>query len=169
MKFQKSDLAEKFTAKALEREYNSPNSFGRTYGDHKRFLEFSSAQYEELQAFCLEQVHIPFTASAMDPKSVDFLAQTLAVPFLKIGSGDSNNFLLLEKVARMVDVKAVISTGMADFAQVNQIYEQFKDFRGDRNNFVLLQCTSSYPTAPEGDQYSHSLLRAFSLWFQMSI
>ena len=35
VKFQKSCLQEKFTKNALERPYNSENSFGSTYGEHK--------------------------------------------------------------------------------------------------------------------------------------
>ena len=38
------------------------------------------------------------TASAMDEVSLDFLVEVLKVPFVKIGSGDANNVLLLEKV-----------------------------------------------------------------------
>ena len=56
------------------------------------------------------------TASAMDPVSADFLFG-LGVPFLKIGSGDSNNPLLLEKVAEM-KTNLVVSTGMSDLEQV---------------------------------------------------
>lgn len=100
--------------------------------------------------FCRNEVGIAMTASAMDPKSVDFLDQ-LNVPFIKIGSGDVNNYFVLEKLAKLKDRNAVISTGMADFHQVKIIYDLFKKHRGDEgNNFVLLQCTSSYPAQPQG-------------------
>jgi sialic acid synthase len=65
VKFQKSCLEEKFTAKALERPYNSPNSFGSTYGEHKRFLEFSIEQFKELKEYA-ESCGLVFSASAMD-------------------------------------------------------------------------------------------------------
>ncbi|XP_022110452.1 sialic acid synthase-like [Acanthaster planci] len=64
-KFQKSELQYKFNKAALARPYTSKNSFGRTYGEHKRFLEFSHAQYKELQEYAKE-VGIYFTASGMD-------------------------------------------------------------------------------------------------------
>ena len=73
VKFQKSSLTEKFTKSALERPYDSKNSFGKTYGEHKEFLEFSTDEYIELMRFCENDVNIPMTASAMDPESVDFL------------------------------------------------------------------------------------------------
>ena len=89
------------------------------------------------------------TASAMDPVSVDVLIDILKVPFIKIGSGDSNNPFLLEKVAKRTDVKAVISTGMSDMDDVQRIFDTFKQHRRTQNNFILLHCISSYPTPLE--------------------
>ena len=95
------------------------------------------------------------TASAMDCASVDALDR-LGVPFIKIGSGDSNNVLLLEKASKLVNRPLVISTGMSDLDQVKAIYAIMKKAREySNNNFVLLQCTSSYPTKLEGKQYRH--------------
>ena len=144
VKFQKSNLTEKFTRSALDKPYMSSNSFGPTYGEHKAFLEFSPDEYQTLKEFCQNEVMIAMTASAMDMTSVDFLVQ-LGVPFIKIGSGDSNNMLMLEKVAKMKEVVTVISTGMSDMCQVQKIHNLFKESR-NLNNFVLLHCTSAYPT-----------------------
>lgn len=65
VKFQKSCLEAKFTEPALNRSYESINSWGKTYGEHKKYLEFDIEQYKELQEFCRE-IKIDFTASAMD-------------------------------------------------------------------------------------------------------
>lgn len=65
VKFQKSDMHSKFTNSVLERVYESPHAFGTTYGEHKRFLEFSAEQYKELMSYA-SSVGIHFTASAMD-------------------------------------------------------------------------------------------------------
>lgn len=64
-KFQKSELEHKFSKRALERPYNSKHSWGKTYGDHKRHLEFSHVQYRELKKFA-DGIGIFFTASGMD-------------------------------------------------------------------------------------------------------
>lgn len=64
-KFQKSELEHKFNRRALERPYTSQHSWGKTYGEHKRHLEFSHQQYRELQKYA-EEVGIFFTASGMD-------------------------------------------------------------------------------------------------------
>ena len=76
VKFQKSNLSEKFNQKALERPYKSQHSFGKSYGDHKIHLEFSEEEYIDLQNFCNNEVQISMTASAMDEKSVEFLGVT---------------------------------------------------------------------------------------------
>lgn len=67
VKFQKSCINEKFTSLARNRLYNSKNSFGTTYGEHKHFLEFTEEQYKELRRYAVKKVGIHFTASAMDP------------------------------------------------------------------------------------------------------
>ena len=141
-------MSDKFTATALERPYTSIHSFGDSYGDHKRFLEFSNEDYQTLLNFA-KDIGIAMTASAMDLVSVDVLIDILKVPFIKIGSGDSNNPFLLEKVAKQTDVKAVISTGMSDMEDVQRIFDTFKQHRTTQKNFVLLHCISSYPTPLE--------------------
>lgn len=65
VKFQKSHLTEKFTKDALMRPYQSKNSFGSSYGEHKTFLEFSIEQFRELKEYA-ESLNIIFSASAMD-------------------------------------------------------------------------------------------------------
>ncbi|KAJ6652904.1 hypothetical protein lerEdw1_010515 [Lerista edwardsae] len=97
-KFQKSELEHKFNKRALERPYTSKHSWGETYGEHKHHLEFSHDQYRELQRYAKE-IGIFFTASGMDEMAVEFLHE-LAVPFFKVGSGDTNNFPYLEKTAK---------------------------------------------------------------------
>ncbi|RZF47481.1 hypothetical protein LSTR_LSTR007408 [Laodelphax striatellus] len=143
VKFQKSDLPSKFTQSALNRVYDSPHAWGETYGEHKAYLEFSREQYLELQEFS-KNIGILFTASGMDTVSVDFLA-TINVPFIKIGSGDADNFSLLEHAA-MKQIPLIISTGMQNYDVVKKIYRCVKSVHC---KFVLLHCISSYPPPVE--------------------
>lgn len=143
VKFQKTCLKEKFTKKYLERSYDNPNSWGKTYGEHKTHLEFSDSQYRELFRYANE-VGILFTASAMDMVSFDFLVN-LKVPFIKIGSGDSNNLLFL-KYAASKHVPLIISTGMVDKTAVKTIYDIVS---AQHKQFCLLHCISAYPVPYE--------------------
>ncbi|XP_049282023.1 sialic acid synthase [Anopheles funestus] len=143
VKFQRSNLTEKFTASALARPYAGPNSWGNTYGEHKAWLEFSIAQYRELQRFAREN-DITFTASAMDAASFRELEEQLNVPFIKIGSGDADNVPLLRYAANRT-VPLIISTGMQDWSHICTIYGMFRH----RKDVGLLHCVSSYPTPAE--------------------
>ncbi|XP_046805644.1 sialic acid synthase [Lucilia cuprina] len=141
VKFQKSCLEAKFTESALSRPYDSIHSWGKTYGEHKEYLEFDIKQYHELQCFCKE-IGIDFTASAMDEVSLEQL-DMLNVPFIKIGSGDANNFPLLEKAAKL-ERPLVISTGMQTMETIERIVEIMKNAK--KTNYALMHCVSSYPT-----------------------
>ncbi|XP_034399360.1 N-acetylneuraminic acid synthase a [Cyclopterus lumpus] len=142
-KFQKSELDHKFNKKALERPYTSVHSWGETYGEHKRHLEFSHEQYRELQKYA-DEVGIFFTASGMDEMAVEFLHE-INVPFFKVGSGDNNNFPYLKNTA-MKGRPMVVSTGMQSMETIRRVYKTVKEHNP---NFVMLQCTSAYPLEPE--------------------
>ncbi|XP_068090349.1 sialic acid synthase isoform X2 [Hyperolius riggenbachi] len=142
-KFQKSELEYKFSKKALEKPYNSPHSWGKTYGDHKRHLEFSHDQYRELQKYAKE-VGIYFSASGMDEMAVEFLHE-LGVPFFKVASPDTSNMVYLKKAAQK-GRPMVISSGMQSMDTMRRAYELVKSINP---NFCFLQCTSAYPLLPE--------------------
>ncbi|XP_053209836.1 sialic acid synthase-like [Panonychus citri] len=143
VKFQKSNLTRKFTQSALSRPYQGFNSFGSTYGEHKKSLELTNEQFVQLKDYANNQ-GVQFTASPMDIDSVDFLA-SIKVPFLKIGSGDTNNYPLIKR-ATNYNQPIVLSTGMTDVDIVQQSVSIIKE---SGNSLAILQCTSSYPCPPE--------------------
>ncbi|XP_071448944.1 N-acetylneuraminate-9-phosphate synthase [Hetaerina americana] len=145
VKFQKSDLRTKFNAAALDRPYTTENSWGDTYGSHKGHLEFSESQFYQLQQYS-QEIGIPFTASAMDEVSLQLL-HSMDVPFIKIGSGDANNYQLLRKAAA-TGRPIVLSTGMQTLANVHKAVKSILDVQGQHPRLCLLQCTSCYPTPP---------------------
>ncbi|KAM4603593.1 N-acetylneuraminate-9-phosphate synthase-like [Polymixia lowei] len=142
-KFQKSELEHKFNKRALERPYTSKHSWGKTYGEHKRHLEFSHDQYRELKKYA-EDVGIFLTASGMDEVAVEFL-HGLNVPFFKVASCDANNFPYLEKTAQK-GRPMVVSSGMQSMETMRRVYQTVKEHN---QNFTILQCTSTYPLEAE--------------------
>ncbi|XP_045117111.1 sialic acid synthase-like [Portunus trituberculatus] len=143
VKLQMSSLSHKFNREALSRPYDSEHSWGETYGDHKKHLEFSVAQFQELQEYANE-IDMPLTASAMDIPSIHTLC-ALNVPFIKVGSGDVHNMPLL-RTASTSNRPVVVSTGMSDIGWVSQVYEALTN---PPVPLVILQCTSAYPTPPD--------------------
>lgn len=140
VKFQKRTISRILTRRGLNEPYVNDRSFGPTYGDHKRALELSFADFEELMRYC-NKVGMMMTASGWDEESIDFLYK-LGVPFFKMASADLTNFPLLEYTAKK-GLPMIISTGMSDMDTVERAYELVSQFN---NNIIILQCTSSYPT-----------------------
>lgn len=67
------------------------------------------------------------------------------MPFIKIGSGDSNNLLFL-KYAASKKIPLIISTGMVDKQAVKTIYDIIS---AQHKQFCLLHCISAYPVPYE--------------------
>jgi sialic acid synthase len=143
VKLQKRDNPTLFTREMYGRPYDHENSFGRTYGEHREFLEFGKDEYVELQRFARE-LSITFFATAFDIPSADFLAR-LDMPAYKIASGDLRNIPLIEHVARL-GKPIIISTGGGTLDDVRRAYDAVRPLN---RQVAILQCTASYPAAFE--------------------
>ena len=51
VKLTKRDLNEELTTTQMNRIYDTPNSFGRTYGEHRAFLELSDEEHYEVYKY----------------------------------------------------------------------------------------------------------------------
>jgi len=154
VKFQKRSINRILTKEGLSMPYVNNNSFGETYGEHKRALELSEEDYFTLFKFCNEQ-NIDFSASGWDEESIDFL-DNLGVPFFKMASADITNFPLLEHTAKK-GKPMIISTGMSDMETVEKAV---KLISGINNQIGILQCTSTYPTS--FDQIHLNVINTFN-------
>jgi sialic acid synthase SpsE len=141
VKFQKRSLTRILTKAGLDMAYDNRNSFGKTYGEHKKALELSEADYRELNIFC-QKLDIIFCASGWDEESIGFLDE-LGIPFFKMASADLTNFPLLIHTAKK-NKPMILSTGMADMKMVQAAYSQVNPIN---NQIAILQCTSTYPSA----------------------
>jgi N-acetylneuraminate synthase len=139
VKFQKRTVDVVYTAEELARPRES--TFGTTNGDLKRGLEFNKAAYEVINDMCAS-VGVAWTASCWDQSSVDFVEQ-FSPPFYKIASASLTDDNLLER-HRETGRPIVLSTGMSSLEEIDHAVEIL-----DGSQLVLLQCTSTYPSAPE--------------------
>lgn len=142
VKFQKRTPKLMLCKEALEKEYNSENAFGKTYGEHRDFLEFSDEEFTELYDYARKK-GILMTASAWDSQSLKLL-QSLDVPFHKVASADLTNFPFLEELSKL-GKPIVLSTGMSNGEMVENAVRLIQKHNQE---IVLLQCTSSYPSIP---------------------
>ncbi|WP_196886367.1 N-acetylneuraminate synthase family protein [Aureivirga sp. CE67] len=106
-------------------------------------MEFSLEQWKGIKQHC-DQVGLEFMSSPFSNTAVDLLEE-VGVERYKVGSGEVNNFVLLEKIAR-TGKPVIISSGMSSFEELDQTIA----FLEKRNvDFSILQCTTSYPTNPK--------------------
>lgn len=111
--------------------------------DYWKRMEFTLEQWKEIKSHC-DEVGLDFICSPFSNLAVDWLEE-VGVHAYKIGSGEVNNFLLLEKICQ-TGKSVIISSGMSSYEELDKTV----DFLKSKNaNFSILQCTTAYPTKPE--------------------
>lgn len=143
VKLQKRNNRVLFTDAMYNKPYEHENSFGRTYGEHREFLEFGIHEYQALKEYARE-LSVTFFATAFDFSSADFLAK-LEMPAFKIASGDVRNLPLLKYIARF-QRPMLISTGGGTMEDVQRAHDVVTPIN---TQLCFLHSTSSYPTVPE--------------------
>jgi len=141
VKFQKRTIDELYRKEYLKTPYIKDSSFGKTYGEHKHFLEFSDEQLFELKQYT-EARNLDFIVSGFDFPGFDFIENKLDVAFHKVASPLVTHIPLLKHVASY-GKPVVLSTGMHTFNEVRSAVETIKKIN---KKLIVLQCTTSYPT-----------------------
>lgn len=111
--------------------------------DYWKRMEFSLEQWKGIKAHC-DEVGLDFICSPFSNLAVDWLEE-VGVHTYKIGSGEVNNLLLLEKITQ-TGKPIIISSGMSSFAELDGTVNFLKSKNAQ---FSILQCTTAYPTQPE--------------------
>ena len=130
----------------------------KTRYDYWKRMEFSKKQWIQIKKHC-QDVKLEFLSSPFSCAAVDLL-EKLDVKRYKIGSGEVNNFLLLEKIAR-TGKDILLSSGMSSFQELDDTVGFLRNFK---NNISILQCTTKYPTSSEdiGLNVLHQLKERYS-------
>lgn len=111
--------------------------------DYWKRMEFTLEQWKDIKKHC-DEVGLDFICSPFSNLAVDWLEE-VGVHTYKVGSGEVNNLLLLEKVTQ-TGKPIIISSGMSSFAELDETV----NFLKSKNvRFSILQCTTAYPTMPE--------------------
>lgn len=143
VKLCKRDIDSDLTREAQDAPYDGPQSFGRTYGMHRRALELSPDEYDHL-ADRIRYNEWPLTmfATACDIKSVDDIEASINPPMYKVASRDLDNLPLLDYIGRL-GKPVIISGGMALDGDIEQALQTIRKYH---NQIILCVCTSKYPT-----------------------
>ena len=133
---------------AAESSVHEPFRVKFSKQDHTRVeywkrMEFTLEQWKDLKQHC-DDVGLEFLSSPFSNAAVDLLEE-VGVKRYKIGSGEVNNFVLLEKIAQ-TKKPVIISSGMSSFDELDKTVSFLKSRKVD---YSILQCTTAYPTKPE--------------------
>ena len=147
VKFQKRCNRELLTPK----QYNAPHpnpifSYGKTYGEHREFLEFTVEQHQELKSYC-DEMGIIYGTSVWDLTSAKEIT-SLAPKFIKIPSACNNHYEMLEWLCDNYTGEIQVSLGMTTHAEEEKLIEIFER-KGRNKDLLIYVCTSGYPVAFE--------------------
>lgn len=143
VKLTKRDLKQELSKSQMERIYDSPHSFGKTYGEHREKLELKDEEHYEVYLYAKE-------------KGLDFVETLCAVGCLsilryfipdklKVASRDLTNLPLLAALAE-TKIPIIVSTGMAGKKELDAAIEVITQYHSDLS---ILHCVSQYPTEPK--------------------
>ncbi len=143
VKLTKRDLTQELSASQMSRIYDTPNSFGKTYGEHRAALELSDEEHFEVYKYTKE-------------KGLDFVETLCAIGCLsmlklftpdrlKVASRDLTNLPLLEALAE-TKIPIILSTGMGGKREID---DATNIITKHHSNISILHCVSEYPTKYE--------------------
>ena len=140
----------------LGKKYTQPhpvpeNSFGKNYGSHREYLEFSIKEHEYLFRFC-NKIGIKYSTSVWEKKSAESLIKSkIKLDFIKVPSACNLDYELLNFLADRYFGKIHISLGMTTGKEIENIVNFFET-KSRNKDLVLYACTSAYP-CPISDIY----------------
>ena len=142
VKLTKRDLTRELSTTEMHRPYNSENSFGKTYGEHRRALELNNEQHFELYKHAKEK-GLDFVETLCAPSCLSLL-KYFQPDRLKVASRDITNIPLLEAMAE-TGIPMILSTGMSGKKELDQA---LSIITRKHSNLSILHCVSEYPTHP---------------------
>lgn len=143
VKMTKRDLNEELTESQMNRPYINKNSFGKTYGEHRAFLELSNEEHFEVYKHAKSK-GLDFVETLCSIGCLEML-KLFTPDYLKVASRDLTNIPLLSALAE-TKLPIILSTGMAGKEELDDALEVITRYH---DNISILHCVSQYPTHPD--------------------
>ncbi|HXP52221.1 MAG TPA: N-acetylneuraminate synthase family protein, partial [Bacteroidia bacterium] len=143
VKFTRRDLKEELSKSQMDKPYDSAHSFGKTYGEHRAFLELNDEQHFELYTYA-KSLGFDFVETLCAIGCLSML-KLFTPDKLKVASRDLTNLPLLGALAE-TKIPIIVSTGMAGKKELD---EALAVITKHHNNITILHCVSQYPTYPQ--------------------
>ena len=140
--FKASELVSKKLKKANYQIKNTSKAKETQYEMLKK-LELSEMDHKILLKECKKN-KIGFLSTPFDLKSLNLLLK-FKLEYLKISSGDIDNYPLLKKVGKL-NKKIFLSTGMSTIKDIERAIKVLQECGTNKNHIYILHCNTSYPT-----------------------
>ena len=143
VKFQKRNSRELLSPD----EFNAPhpvphNSYGKTYGEHREFLEFNLEQHKQLKKWC-EDWGVIYSTSVWDVTSAKEIVSLNPV-LIKIPSPCNLMYDMLDYLCKNYGGELHLSLGMTTQSEEENIVNFFEEHNRSED-LVINSCTSGYP------------------------
>lgn len=143
-KFQKRNNKELLTEQQYNSQHPNPsNSYGKTYGEHREFLEFNLEQHKELKQYC-DEIGIIYSTSVWDVTSAKEIV-SLNPDLIKVPSACNNHFEMLKILRDEYKGEVHLSFGMTNKKEEKEIIDFFSETGDAKDKLVIYSCTSGYP------------------------
>jgi len=140
VKMTRRDLNEELSASEMFRPYENANSFGKTYGEHRAFLELNDEQHFEVYRYAKSKgLEVVETLCA---KGCLSMLRLFIPDRLKVASRDLTNLPLLEAMSE-TKIPMILSTGMTGKKELDDALEVITKYH---SNISILHCLSQYPS-----------------------
>ncbi len=143
VKLTKRDLSQELSASQMNKPYISEHSFGKTYGEHREFLELSDEEHYEIYKYA-KSYNLDFVETLCATGCLSLLKYFLPDK-LKVASRDLTNLPLLAALAE-TSIPIIISTGMGGKKEIDDAIDVITKYH---NDVSILHCVSEYPTRYE--------------------
>jgi N,N'-diacetyllegionaminate synthase len=133
----------------------------KTRYDYWKRMSFTIEQWKGIKKHC-DEVSLDFICSPFSNLAVDWLEE-IDVKYYKIGSGEVNNFLILQKIAQ-TKKPVILSSGMSSFSELDDTVNFLKERNVDLS---ILQCTTAYPT--QSKEYGLNVIQELKNRYQVPV
>lgn len=144
IKFQTFNAGSIATIKSSKANYQKKNSSkSETQLQMLKKLELNEKKLRSIYSYCKNK-KIGFMSSPFDLDSLNIL-KNFKMKFLKIPSGEITNLPLLEEIGKSKK-RVILSTGMANIAEIKKALFTLTKFGLKKKEIILLHCNTEYPT-----------------------
>ncbi|MAR15048.1 MAG: N-acetylneuraminate synthase [Candidatus Marinimicrobia bacterium] len=143
-KFQKRNSKELLP----DKQYNAPhpnpiNSYGKTYGEHREFLEFSKEEHRDLMDYC-DSIDIEYSTSVWDVSSAKEITE-LNPSLIKVPSASNTHYDMLQILRDEYKGDVHVSFGMTTKDEQEKLVAFFEEKKQAKDRLIIYSCTSGYP------------------------